>query len=43
MALNREEEAAGGPALRKGPLQKIEVSANNLASRFQSLLNPPPR
>lgn len=42
MALERNEDAAGGPALRIGPLHKMNVSAENLARRFDSLLNPPP-
>lgn len=43
IALDRDNEAAGGPALRMGPLQKMNVRANELARRFNLLSDPPPR
>lgn len=42
MARQREEDAAGGPALRMGPLQKMNVRAEELATRFERLLEPRP-
>lgn len=43
MAWYSDDNSSGGPALRIGPLQKIDVRANNLARRFDLLLDPPPR
>lgn len=43
MSLYRNNESSGGPALRIGPLHKINVSSNELSRRFERLLNPPPR
>lgn len=42
MALNSNDNFAGGPALRMGPLHKIDVSAEDLARRAHLLLKPPP-
>lgn len=42
MALDSNNNASGGPALRIGPLHKMNVSSNNLSRRFELLLEPPP-
>lgn len=43
MARYSEDDAAGGPALRMGPLHKIDVRADDLARRADRLRDPPPR